>query len=61
MQGCRKQIKSGEAISIVFACSVRAKHAQTRGVWGHAPPENFCIFRSSEVVSEPVSVNYNTQ
>ena len=25
-QGCRKQIKSGEAISIVFPCSVRAKH-----------------------------------
>ena len=32
-QGCRKQIKSGEAISIVFPCSVRALHAQTRGVW----------------------------
>ena len=54
MQWCRKQIKSGVAISIMFPCSVRAKHAQTRGMWGHAPPENCCIFRYCEDVLEPV-------
>ena len=53
-QWCRKQIKSGEAISIMFPCS-------SMGVWGHAPPENCCIFRYSEEVFEPVSMNYNTQ
>ncbi len=46
LQGRRKQIKSVQAIS-----SVRAKHALTRGVWGHDPPGKFCFF---EVVSEPI-------
>ena len=25
--------------------------APTRGVWGHAPPETFLIFRPSEITS----------
>ena len=42
---------------IMFGYNVRAKHALTRGVWGHAPPEKFLIFSSSEVEFEPVSAN----
>ena len=26
---------------IVCEAHMHAKHAKTRGVWGHAPPENF--------------------
>ena len=36
---------------------MRASHALTREVWGHAPPEKFLNFSSSEVVFEPVSAN----
>ena len=36
--------------------NVRAKHALTRGICGHAPPEKI-FFSSSEVDFEPVSAN----
>ena len=56
MQARSKQVKSGEAISDIWiAYSARAKHALTRGVWGHAPPEKVFNFSSSEVAFEPVA------
>ena len=32
------------------------KHAHARGVWGHAPPENFFKIRCSEFASEAIFV-----
>ena len=32
------------------------KHAHTRVVWGHAPPEKFFKIRCSEIVSEAIYV-----
>ena len=32
------------------------KHAHARGVWGHAPPENFFKIRCSEIASEAIFV-----
>ena len=31
----------GASTDIVCKAHVHAKHANSRGVWGHAPPENF--------------------
>ena len=31
----------GASTHIVCKAHVHAKHANSRGVWGHAPPENF--------------------
>ena len=57
-QARRKQVKSGEAISDILKYdNVLVKHALTRGVLEHVPPERFLNFSSSEVVSEPVSAN----
>ena len=32
------------------------KHAHARGVWGHAPPENYFKIRCSEIASEAIFV-----
>ena len=32
------------------------KHVHTRGVWGHAPPENFLKIWCSEIASEVIFV-----
>ena len=31
--------------------AISAQHALSYGVWGHAPPGNFCIIRLSKIVS----------
>ena len=38
-----------------------AKPALTRGVRGHAPPENFCALRSILVQSEPICSTLNCE
>ena len=45
-----------------FKCQGRRKvwcvrtHAHARGVWGHAPPENYFQIRCSEIASEAIFV-----